>query len=349
MEGSRSHSCAPTATSTCAASCFTTWAMPSRMSASSPPPWSSALQGRTGSTRPSARRLGCWCCGRATASSKNRATFCSKACRGKCCLKMWPAPSWLWKACKKSTISISGRWVRTCTPYPATCASRICTWTKAKECWPAFESAWRTSFTSPTRPFSSSVPVCRAHPSTTCRSPIGQRSSEWYANNALTGGLGGQVERRAALLVHADRGVKVEVGESQRAPCALGGDVDQHVPAACEGRGKYERAVAPHKDELADIGYPLRGWRRLRLGPRLGALGAHRHGRLFRHRRLLDERDRWLLDHYDLGPWSEEGNEERRDLREALREREVLRRGQDTHIADLDIARDRGQVGKIKA
>src|SRR6266849_4059072 len=51
----------------------------------------------------------CWCCGRATASSKSPVTSCSKACRVRCCSKTWPGPSCASPACRRSTTFTSGR------------------------------------------------------------------------------------------------------------------------------------------------------------------------------------------------------------------------------------------------
>src|SRR5713101_4274945 len=160
-------------------------------------------------------------------------------------------------------------------PSPATSASRTCIWKKVKKFWRKFAKCWPEISVLRTPPFNSSARDSRLKPDCTCRNQCGVRSNA--RRNTLpavqrlhsSGKSEGKLKRDAAFLIDALRCIGVYVTHSNGTAATIGGDVDDFIAHAREGRGLKLLAAAQHECEFAFIGQRRCGFGRLRLRWRL--------------------------------------------------------------------------------
>lgn len=159
------------------------------------------------------------------------------------------------------------------------------------------------------------------------------------------------MECRSAFLVHAQRGVDIEIGQGNRAANPFPCHVDNTIGLLRESNREDYAARLPYENQLSGLGERgLGGWsRRGRGRDRGGWLG------------LFDDLGSWLLENHDgsrllddnywcRGEEKWEGRSySTRFQKQPLGHRQALLGDGINHGADVEVARDSSEVGKVKA
>src|SRR5579864_355237 len=168
---------------------------------------------------------------------------------------------------------MSGRLGRIWWRSPATCASRTCTWTKAKKFCRRFAPSSKKISTSRISPFNSSAPACRTKPVTSCRTRFNPRNSSGFGSAGFSlryekplhvaprklilrfdaGWLVVNLYCSSAGFIHLLGGVAIEVRYLQCAANAFRRHVLQLRANDREYRREQNAPVSSNQNEIAHI------------------------------------------------------------------------------------------------